>query len=343
MVVTLDIEDHDALVDYLRARGSLRPDEQPEVRTLSGGVSNRVVWLRREGGLTWVFKQALEKLRVAVEWHSPPERIHREALAIHALQSLAPTGTVPDLVLEDRDHNLLAMQAAPEPNMNWKQMLLTGDLREPNVAQFGEILGSIHANSHAGASALDPEFADQRYFESLRLEPYYEYTAAQVPAASQFIGELLAETRQVRIALVHGDYSPKNILVIPGGMMLLDHEVSHFGDPAFDVGFGMTHLLSKGNHLRNRLDAFAAAASGFWRTYLVTSAADQWTSRLEERSVSHILACLLARVAGRSPLEYLDENARNDQAKVVLTLMSETPNNVENLIASFVEGLRGCR
>jgi aminoglycoside phosphotransferase (APT) family kinase protein len=207
-------------------------------------------------------------------------------------------------------------------------MLLNGDLSEADVMQFGQILGSIHAKSHAAVNDLDPEFADQRYFESLRLEPYYEYTAARIPASARFIGRLLAETRQVRVALVHGDYSPKNVLVTPGGMLLLDHEVSHIGDPAFDVGFGLTHLLSKGNHLRNRLDAFASAAARFWHTYQVTSLAAQWTSGLEKRSISHTLACLLARVGGRSPLEYLDERARTDQAKVVLHLMSETPDGL---------------
>src|SRR5215510_7342143 len=122
----LDIEQHDALIAYLRRTGRIAPDEPITARTLAGGVSNRTVLVERPNGEAWVLKQALAKLRVAVDWFSSPERIHREALGLRWLARLAPPGTTTPLIFEDHTHHLLAMQAVPRPHENWKAMLLAG-------------------------------------------------------------------------------------------------------------------------------------------------------------------------------------------------------------------------
>ena len=117
----LNIEQPDALITYLRHNGHLGAGEQPLIRNLAGGVSNRTVWVQRPGGEAWVLKQALPKLRVSVDWFSSPERIHREALGLRWLAELAPPRTITPLVFEDHTHHLLAMQAVPQPHDNWKR------------------------------------------------------------------------------------------------------------------------------------------------------------------------------------------------------------------------------
>ncbi len=345
----LDIEQPDALIAYLRANGHIAADEQPIVRNLAGGVSNRTVWVERSTGEAWVLKQALAKLRVSVDWFSSPERVHREALGLAWLAQLAPPGTITPLVFEDHTHHLLAMQAVPRPHHNWKTLLLAGHLEEDHISQFGRLLGSIHRRAFERRDEIAPLFEDRSFFESLRLEPYYSYTAGQVPAAAHFLHALSAETRACRLTLVHGDYSPKNILVYQGRLILLDHEVIHWGDPAFDLGFSLTHLLSKAHHLPQQRAAFAEAAKEYWRVYTQTigdipaahpsirpaaySGCDQ--TDLESRAVRHTLACLLARVAGRSPLEYLDEAARLRQKQAVLALLSNPPGRMSELVSEF--------
>jgi aminoglycoside phosphotransferase (APT) family kinase protein len=247
----LDIERHEDLIAYLRATGRIAADETPQVRTLAGGVSNRTVLVKRASGEAWVLKQALAKLRVKVDWFSDPSRIRREALGLHWLQQLAPPGTITPLVFEDEQRHLLAMQAVPEPHENWKTMLLAGRGHMPHVSQFAGLLATIHARSAQSPNPLREIFDDRRFFESLRLEPYYAYSAEQVPGAAEFLRRLIADTRERRLALVHGDYSPKNVLVRDGRLVLLDHEVIHWGDPMFDLGFALTHLLSKAHHLRS--------------------------------------------------------------------------------------------
>jgi aminoglycoside phosphotransferase (APT) family kinase protein len=330
----LDIEQPDALLGYLRRTGRVAPDERPAVRVLAGGVSNRTVLVERASGEAWVLKQALAKLRVAVDWFGDPMRIHREAAGLRWLARLAPPGAITPLVFEDHRHHLLAMRAVPPPHENWKTLLLAGRLEAGHVARFGRLLGTIH-RAAAGRAEVAEVFDDRSFFASLRLEPYYVYAAGRVPAAAGFLDDLVAETLAERATLVHGDYSPKNILIHGGTLVLLDHEVIHYGDPAFDLGFSLAHLLSKAHHLTDHRSAFAGAADDYWLTYRRTVGDAPWTGGLEARAVCHTLGCLLARVAGRSPLEYLSEAERARQREAVVALMADPPRTVADLVAAF--------
>jgi len=338
----LDIEDFGALAEYLRQRGLDDGCGTPAFQNLAGGVSNRTVRVSFPDGRAWVLKQALPKLRVAVDWFSDPERIHREALALDWYARLAPSGAVPDLVLEDREQHLLAMNAVPFPHHNWKSDLLSGKLDLGCFEQFGTMLGLIHRRA-ATHPELAEIFLDTSFFESLRLEPYYLYSAGHVPEAADFLHCLVADTRSRRVTLVHGDYSPKNILVYNGRLVLLDYEVAHFGDPAFDLGFSLAHFCSKAHHLPDRRADIADATTLYWRTYRTTverpgdsSAVPAWVADLEPRAVRHTLGCLLARVAGRSPLEYLSSDERIRQRAAVVSLMPDPPKSVPDLISEFL-------
>ena len=326
----MDIECATELTGYLRENGRIESTEQPRLTVLAGGVSNRTVLVERANDVAWVMKQALAKLRVASDWFSDPERIHREALGLRWLGELAP-GSTPRLIFEDHEQHLLAMEAVPLPHENWKTLLLRGEIEREAVEQFGRLLGTIHRQALERRAELEPVFRDRTFFESLRLEPYYAYAAAQVPAAAPFLQSLLAETRATRLTLVHGDYSPKNILAREGKIILLDHEVIHWGDPAFDLGFSLTHFLSKAHHLRAHRAQFAAAAQLYWQSYD--------NEACQARAVRHTLGCLLARVDGRSPLEYLDADERQRQRGAVVRLMAAPPTKIEQLIEQFLSCL----
>ena len=337
--MSVDIENPQQLLDYLRAEQHIAATETPTMKVLAGGVSNRTVLVERENDQNWVLKQALSKLRVKVDWFSDPQRVHREALGLRWLQQLAPPGTIPEFLFEDFEQHIIAMAAVPQPHSNWKTQLLNGDLQLDHVTQFGELLASVHSQAYQRRNELPTDFDDRGYFESLRLEPYYSYAASQVPDARSFIEDLIKTTRSLQLTLVHGDYSPKNILVHNAQLILLDHEVIHFGDPGFDIGFGSTHLLSKAHHLSQQRDEFATAAKHFWQTYKQALGPLPWLDELDTRAAQHTLACLLARVAGRSPLEYLDADDRERQQRVVLSLIVDTPQTMNDLIDSFISAL----
>lgn len=331
----LDIEDHAQLRAYLHDCGRLEPGAGLEARTLSGGVSSRAVWVRLPSGAEWVLKQALAKLRVKADWFSDPARIGREAEGLRACAHIAPPGTTPDLVFEDPVNLIVAMTAVPQPHDNWKQLLLAGRVSVDHVVQFAELLAALQVRSFLRRDDLAPLFADRSFFETLRVEPYYRYTAGRVPESAGFYAALIEETLAHRDCFVHGDFSPKNVLVHDGRLVLVDFEVAHWGDPAFDVGFSMTHLLAKAGHVAGRRAQLIDAAQQYWRTY--SAAAAPHFTGLEARAIRHTLACLLARVDGRSPLEYLDATGRERQRTAALALMQRTPTTMPALIESFGE------
>lgn len=332
----LDIEDFDALRDYLETLGTTVPGRASSIRKLLGGISNRTVRIDWENGSGWVLKQALAKLRVSVDWFSSPERIAVEAKALRWLNRLAPTGTTPAFIFEDMDNYLLGMEAIPEPHDNWKSVLLAGHLDPDHFRQFGVLLGTIHRESSHSASEVRREFADTTYFKNLRLDPYYLYTAQQVPDVAGFLNALAQETLLHQDSLVHGDFSPKNTLLYQGKLILLDYEVVHFGDPAFDLGFALTHFFSKAHHLPKLRTGLAEAAQIFWQAYCGEIEMLGWAKAVEPRAVRHTLGCLLARVAGKSPLEYLTAQEAARQRDVVSMLMARPPTTVDNLLAEFL-------
>jgi 5-methylthioribose kinase len=332
----LDIEDFDALRDYLTAQGHVKTGETVFFKKLHGGVSNRTVRVSRAEGNGWVLKQALEKLRVNADWFSSPERIGVEAKALRWLNGLAPQGTTPCFVFEDMTNYLVGMEAIPEDHENWKPVLLSGRIVSNHFEQFGLLLGAIHRKSSEAGPECRSVFRDTTYFESLRLEPYYLYTAQKATEAAVFLEALVQETLHHKACLVHGDFSPKNTLIYRNKLILLDYEVVHFGDPAFDVGFALTHFLSKAHHLPQERARLAAATELFWQVYREEVARMDWSWPLEPRVVRHTLGCLLARVAGKSPLEYLTPEEITRQRDIVLALIVKPPTGVPELIAEFV-------
>jgi aminoglycoside phosphotransferase (APT) family kinase protein len=332
----LDIENFDDLRQYMMEQGHVHCGEKVSMQKLAGGVSNRTVKISWPDGHGWVLKQALAKLRVAVDWFSDPERIAVEAKALRWLNRAAPPGSTPGFVFEDTARHILAMQAIPEGHENWKTLLLAGKIVSEHFEQFGRLLGAIHRQSTEQATKLASEFADTRYFESLRLEPYYLYTAQQVPAAATFLRSLAEETLGHKDCLVHGDFSPKNTLLYHEKLILLDYEVMHFGDPAFDIGFAMAHFLSKAHHRPGDRDGIAAGTARFLEVYRQQVAMLAWARELEPRMVRHSLGCSLARVAGKSTLEYMSPEEMERQCRVLLPLMANPPATVDALINEFI-------
>src|SRR5271165_2117604 len=147
MEPTIDIEDSNQLLMYLRDTGRIGSLEEPILKKLSGGVSNKTVWLQRSRGQAWVIKQALPKLRVRSDWFSDPARIEIEADGLRYLPRVAPKNSITPLIFQDTAQNLLAMEAVPEPHQNWKEQLLCAKVKKEHFSGFAGLIGSIHRES----------------------------------------------------------------------------------------------------------------------------------------------------------------------------------------------------
>ena len=329
----LNIENTTELFGYLRKTKRVWSKQISKTDILRGGVSNRTVLLEFVNGEAWVLKQALEKLRVKGKWTSNPSRIFREAEAMRWFEKYAPLGTVPKLVFEDQNRFLLAMEAVQPPFDNLKTLLLNAPPESSYFVQSGELLGHIHQQSQEHFYHLPPVFQDGHFFQALRIGPYYLESAKALPETAVFFQKLIAETLEDEFTLVHGDYSPKNLLVKDDGLILLDHEVIHYGDGTFDLGFFICHLLSKANHLPQYKKEFLNGVVDFYDSYCKVF---KGINKIrEKRAVRHAIGCLLARICGLSPLEYLTEKAQQRQKLAGIMLAKDPPPTIRKLVLRF--------
>lgn len=293
------------------ARVGLRP-ETLTITPLTGGVSSDI-HLLDDGEIRVVVKQSIPKLRVKEDWPARPERIWREAAALRLLGSVLPPNSAPKVYYEDRDSFLYVMSAAPATASNWKAQLLAGRV-DPEVARR---VGRIH-RAFLQQSGASEAFRDQSDFEDLRIDPYYTFTRGRLPHLAWAFERGTTALRTRRRALVHGDWSPKNILVAEAGFVwALDWECVHYGDPAFDTGFLLNHLVLKTFHRpedRRRLRECALA-------YHQEVMADvPWADTLV-----HLPLLMLARMDGKSPVEYITEDRTKERIRAFAVWLLENP------------------
>lgn len=282
------------------------------VTPLPGGVSSDIARVD-VAGRSFCVKQALPKLKVAADWRAPVARNHSEAEWIRVASEIAPDA-VPRLIGEDRTAGLFAMSwLAPESHPVWKAELRDGRIDPAVAAEVGRRISLVHAAT-AGRVDIAARFANDEIFRQIRLEPYLLATAERHPDCANALRRLAERTARTKLALVHGDVSPKNILVGAHGPVFLDAECAWYGDPAFDLAFLLNHLLLKcawRPQWRARyLAAFRAAAEA----YLAGVA---WEARdaFEGRSAWLLPGLLLARVDGKSPVEYITEEADRERIR----------------------------
>jgi len=222
--------------EWLRRHGL--PWEGARFTELGGGISNKVI-LAEAAGFRAVLKQSLGQLRTEQGWFSDRNRIFREAAA---MRWNARAGRVPGILFEDPETFTIAMEAAPQDAEMWKTLLFRGEARSDTARAAGLALGSMISRSWHNAEA-ESVFGDQTVFDQLRIDPYYRFTAERRPEAADYIHNLIEQSAARRVSLVHGDYSPKNLLVHGNSVWVIDWEVTHFGDPAVEIGFLLNHLL----------------------------------------------------------------------------------------------------
>jgi 5-methylthioribose kinase len=325
--------------EYLQASGRLEPGESLLVRELAGGVSNAVLLVELPARPErYVLKQARGRLRVAADWQCPVERIWREIDTLRICRQIlsseqsAARGSwqprVPEILWEDCENFCYAMTAAPVDHHTWKECLLGGDLVDAVriAAAAGTLLGQLHAGSWR-QPAISAALADRTYFEALRVDPYYRQLVRNRPELAHYVEPLIDSLDGQRCALVHGDFSPKNLLVWPERLMLIDFEVGHFGDPAFDLGFFLTHLVLK-EIWSGSQGEYLPLASKFWRSYLThlaDAANESEQTDLARRMVQHLAGCLLARIDGKSPVDYLPPTAVPHVRNLAIRLFAESP------------------
>ncbi len=328
--------------NYLVGRGLATKGDCLAVHELGGGVSNIVLLIewQRAPERRWVLKQSLEKLRVKDDWRSERERVFREAESIQALGPALGEGALPEVVHIDRENFLFIMTAAPPGSVVWKESLLAGKVDAAVAREAGRLLARM-VNASRRDPGLRERFEDRRVFDQLRIDPYYRTTAARHPELASRYQELIADSWKIRTALVHGDYSPKNFLVCDRRVFLIDFEVIHWGDPAFDSGFLLNHLFLKALHQPRLAPDYFEAAREFWRALEGELQGESFPA-FEAMTLRHLGALMLARIDGKSPVEYIREDRTKELVRRTASrLLLDRPPCLNGAIQVVEERLKG--
>jgi 5-methylthioribose kinase len=299
----LELSLHNA-ADYLAARDGLRR-RRWRITELAGGVSN-IVLLAEADGDRMVLKQSLPKLRVKEDWPADRNRIEREWLAIQDLEGHLPAGAVPEVYFTDAENFLFAMSAAPARAVTWKAQLLDGVCEPETAARVARIQAAMMAASWK-SPLWERDFGDLHAFEQLRLSPYHAFTASRHPDLADQFAARANEARARRCCAVHGDWSPKNFLVHGKTVTAIDWEVIHYGDPSFDSAFLLNHLLLKAFRAPAAASQFRELARVYWEEF--SAELPPGADWFEEGACKHLGCLLLARVDGKSPAEYITDEA----------------------------------
>jgi len=300
--------------EYLVALGQLPAGSPAAIEALGWGISNMVFKVSLANDC-FVFKQSLPKLRVKDDWPFDRARILVERDCMALLGQLLPAGSVPAVRFSDGTNFVFGMSCAPEGGVLWEQALLAQQIHVPTAARAGALLVEMHLRA-AADPRVQARFAAQTGFLQGRVDPYY-WTAARLHAdLAPLIEAEVQRMLATRLTLVHGDYSPKNMFVYPERILLLDFEVAHYGDPAFDAAFCLNHLLLPAMAFPGYAAQYLDAALAFWHTYHCEPVR-QLDPQIEPTTIRALGCLLLARIDGKSKIPYITDDATRDQVRGV--------------------------
>ena len=313
----------DSVVAYLIDKGIISAADKAEVEVLTGGVSN-VVLAITTADKKLVLKQALAELKVAEKWEADQRRAIVEANAIALFHKLSPD-QVPNLVFLDPERFILILDRVPVGSTVWKTDLLDGVINPDVAGVLGKTLAEWHNFGERDKEAR-LQFMEDSLFEQLRVDPFYRFVTAKNDLLKPVISKLISELEGDKTTIVHGDFSPKNIMVgMDEQVYILDFEVTHVGNPVFDLAFLLAHLLCKLFRTSEPLDEkmLIASAQRFIASY-------QQIRSISESISLHTALIALARVEGKSPVNYLDK-AQQDKlvtyTKAILSAGKAIPIN----------------
>lgn len=253
-----------SLPDYLRWIGIAEESDRIAIEKVGDGNIN---WVRRArvstpdgASLTsasWIVKQARPALERFPEYQVTTDRIVFEHRWYETVRPYDRERVCPEIHGFDEEARVLVLE-----DLSGAERLDAALAREADVTRSLEglaaFLGRVHAATRDPALAARFSNDDMRrlhgdhIFElplrpnDFPLEPPVAARAASLQRDREFVAIADAAYHRYlepRGALVHGDVQAGNILLDEAGPKLLDAEIAHVGDPAFDVGTLIAHVL----------------------------------------------------------------------------------------------------
>ena len=328
----IDISNEVILRDYLDARGVTQKEEPATIKYFTGGVSGIVAFVESEKKMM-IVKQALEKLKVKADWFSDPSRMVIEKNSNEVYHRLVPEHA-PAVYFYDEENYIYGREAVPEDSVMWKTDLMEGLLDFHIAEQSIQALAEVHEKC-AFSEGIAETFGDNSFFENLRISPYLERVVEVYPRLNEYTAPLIHRLMNEKQTLIHGDFSPKNIMVTSRKACILDFEVAHYGHASFDLAFFANHFLLKSVWNKLLRDSFLNMLEYMMNIYF-SSVRFTDAAILEKQTIELLALMLLARVDGKSPVEYLtDEVDRELVRKCAFLIVDEKPDSFNGVYEIF--------
>ncbi|MBQ6427068.1 MAG: phosphotransferase [Clostridia bacterium] len=329
----IDIKDINVLEKYLAEKGLISNGSDHTITYCKGGVSGTVVYVDRVGKTPMIIKQALAQLKTKETWLCDPNRMGIEYDSNRIYHELMPENA-PEVYFYDEENYIYGREAVPDDCQMWKADLMSGLLDFQVAEKSIRTLVTVH-NRCAGDEAVRERFGDKEVFYNLRINPYIEFTVNKYPEWNEDARKVISLLMDSGISLVHGDYSPKNIMVTKGrGISVLDYEVAHYGHPAFDLAFFSNHFILKSIRFPEIRDAYLSMLE-----YMVGIYMREMTfmdrSEMENATLSVLRFLLIARIDGKSPVEYLvgDDEKQQKARNIVKIMFAENISDWKSLFS----------
>lgn len=245
--------------EYLSELGYLIPGEEVDSVTLAGAgnmnVTLRVVTGRRQ----FILKQSRPWVAKFPELAAPVERILVERSFYHATAGAAFLPTrMPELLRADPDNYVLLLEdlgRAADLSSIYTERTQMSRRQLATLLRFAGELHAIEPTEFPPNRALK-ELNHAHIFD-LPLRPDNGFpldalhpglaAAARPYQHDNRLRKVVAELGQRYLTtdrrLIHGDFYPGSFLDTAAGVYVIDTEFAHLGQPEFDIGVLMAHLL----------------------------------------------------------------------------------------------------
>jgi len=284
--------------------GLLDFDEKFKSIKITDGVSSDI-WYVKSKLREFCVKRALAKLTVKEDWFAPVNRSNFEAEYFKTCKNINKLA-FPKILGHDKKKYILAMNWYNKDQYKlWKSSLLKKYIETKDGKRVAEILVKKHAHFF-NKKAIKDKFSNDKTFHAIRIEPYILFTSNSYPQYKKLFDKNIDNLSKNKKTLIHGDFSPKNILIGKDSPVILDAETACWGDPVFDLAFCNNHIILKSILNFEIKDKYISLSKCFLDTYISFL---NWENKDEfiERFLSLVPIFILARLDGKSPVEYFQK------------------------------------
>jgi 5-methylthioribose kinase len=262
---------------------------------------------------------------VQQDWYVPVIRNYYEYMWYLEVDKIVPEITPKILYANEKPYFFVMEYYDPKKYPLWKNELFNLKLDNKFAKNFAIKLANIH-NITFNNKTIANNFNTSELFEDLRINPYIRSTAILHNDVSEELLSIADNLYNTNLALVHGDISPKNILINNSQPIFLDAECAWYGDPAFDISFCLNHIILKSLVLESIQKELISYFNIISHNYLRNIMSND-LEKYEKRIIALLSALMLSRIDGKSPVEYITSDKKKEKVRSFSKFILKNPIN----------------